>query len=98
MKTTTHHVVDIFEDCSETTDDQGELVLGDVDQTFLVVLCADFGVSVLVTNFDGKLRTKRILESHHQRCCTALPSDLKTNVVFFFTLCYHLIIKKIYIL
>lgn len=82
MKTTTHHVVDIFEDCSETTDDQGELVLGDVDQTFLVVLCADFGVSVLVTNFDGKLRTKRILESHHQRCCTAPPSDPKINVIF----------------
>lgn len=51
----THHVVDIFEDSGEATDDQGELVLGDVDQTFLVVLCADFGVSVLVSYFNGKL-------------------------------------------
>lgn len=51
----THHVVDIFEDGGEAADDQGELVLGDVDQTFLVVLCADFGVSVLVSHFNGKL-------------------------------------------
>lgn len=51
----THHVVDIFEDGGEATDDEGELVLGDVDQTFLVVLCADFGVGVLVSDFDGKL-------------------------------------------
>lgn len=54
----TYHVVDIFEDGSEATDDEGELVLGDVDQTFFVVLCADFGVGVLVTNFNGKLKGK----------------------------------------
>lgn len=51
----THHVVDIFQDGGEAADDEGELVLGDVDQTFLVVLGADFGVGVLVSNFDGKL-------------------------------------------
>lgn len=54
----THHVVDIFEDVGEATDDEGKLVLGDVDQTFLVVLCADFSVGVLVANFNGKLRER----------------------------------------
>lgn len=54
----THHVVDIFEDGGETTDDKGELIFWDVDQTFLVVLCADFGVGVLVSNFNGKLKEK----------------------------------------
>lgn len=54
----THHVVDIFEDGGEAADDQGELVLGDVDQTLLVVLCAHFGVCVLVSDFDGKLERK----------------------------------------
>lgn len=54
--THTHHVVDIFENGGEAADDQGELVLGDVDQTLLVVLCADFGVSVLVSHFDGELK------------------------------------------
>lgn len=53
-----YHVIDIFEDGCEATDDEGELVLGDVDQTFFVVLCADFGVGVLVSNFDGKLEGK----------------------------------------
>lgn len=55
-KIPTYHVVDIFEDSCEATDDEGELVLGDVDQTFFVVFCADFGVSVLVSNLDGKLK------------------------------------------
>ena len=53
-----YHIVDIFEDGGEAADDQGELVLGDVDQTFFVVLCADFGVSVLVSDFNGKLEGK----------------------------------------
>lgn len=62
----THHVVDIFEDVSEAADDEGELVLGDVDQTFLVVLCTDFGVGVLVANFNGKLKDKRsTMQSTH---------------------------------
>lgn len=52
----THHVVDVLEDVGEAADDQGELVLGDVDQTFLVVLRAHLGVRVLVSHFDGKLR------------------------------------------
>lgn len=37
----------------------GELVLRDVDETFLVVLCADFGVVVLMSRFNRKLRRKR---------------------------------------
>ena len=57
-KESTHHVVDIFKDGGKATDDEGELVLGYVDQTFFVVLCADFGVSILVANFDGKLKEK----------------------------------------
>lgn len=57
-KEPTHHVIDIFEDGGEATDDKRKLILGDVDQTFLVVFCADFGVSVLVSNFDGKLKEK----------------------------------------
>lgn len=61
----THHVVDIFEDGGEAADDQGELVLGDVDQTLLVVLCAHFGVRVLVSDFDGKLVRKEA-ESNNQ--------------------------------
>lgn len=52
---TTYHVVDIFKDGCEAANDQGELVLGDVDQTFLVVLCADFGVSILVSHFNREL-------------------------------------------
>lgn len=55
-KRLSYHVVNIFEDGGEAADDEGELVLGDVDQTFFVVLCADFGVSVLVSNFNGKLK------------------------------------------
>lgn len=54
----THHVIDIFEDGGEATDDERELILGDVDQALLVVFCADFGMSVLVSNFDGKLKEK----------------------------------------
>lgn len=61
----THHVVDIFEDGGEAADDKGELVLGDVDQTLLVVLCAHFGVRVLVSDFDGKLVRKEA-ESKNQ--------------------------------
>lgn len=54
----THHVVDIFQYVGEAADDEGELVFRDVDQTFLVVLCADFGVGVLVSNFNGKLKNQ----------------------------------------
>lgn len=54
----THHVIDIFEDGGEATDDERELILGYVDQALLVVFCADFGMSVLVSNFDGKLKEK----------------------------------------
>lgn len=59
MTNRTHHVVDIFEDGGEATDNEGELILGDVDQAFLVVLCADFGVGVLMSNFDGKLEERK---------------------------------------
>lgn len=52
----THHVVDIFQDVSEAADNNGELVLGDVDQTLLVVFCTDFTVGVLLSNFNGKLQ------------------------------------------
>lgn len=62
----THHVVDIFEDGGEPTDDQGELVLGDVDQTLLVVLGAHFTVGVLMAHFDGKLQ-----EEETDRCQSA---------------------------
>ena len=65
----THHVVDIFEDGGEATDDEGELVLGNVDQTFLVVLCADFGMGVLVSNFNGKLKEKK-RENDDDACIT----------------------------
>lgn len=62
----TYHIIDIFENGGKTTDDKGELVLGDINQTFLVVLCADFGVGVLVSNFNGKLR-KRTKKPHKIR-------------------------------
>lgn len=47
-----HHVVDILEYVGEATDDQGELVLGDVDEALLIVLRAHFGVCVLLPDFD----------------------------------------------
>ena len=55
----THHVVDSFEDVGEATDDKRKLVLRDVDETFLVVLCADFGVGILVSNLNWKLREEQ---------------------------------------
>lgn len=65
----THHVVDIFQDVGEATDNNGELVLGDVDQTLLVVFCTDFTVGVLLSNFNGKLqeetRTNYQQNIHH---------------------------------
>lgn len=46
-----HHVVDILEYVGKAADDQGELVLGDVDEAFLIVLRAHFGVCVLLPDF-----------------------------------------------
>lgn len=51
-----YHIVNIFEDVGQAIDDKGKLVFGDVDQTFLVVLCADFGVSVLLSCLNRKLK------------------------------------------
>lgn len=55
----THHVVHVLQYVGEAADDQRELVLGDVDQTFSVVLRADFGVRVLLPDFDRKLKTNQ---------------------------------------
>lgn len=55
----THHVIDVFEYVGESTDDQREFVSGDVDETFFIVLRADFGVCVLNANFNRKLQANK---------------------------------------
>lgn len=54
--TSTYHIINVFEDVGQAIDNQGKLVFGDVDQTFLVVLCADFGVSGLLSCLNRKLK------------------------------------------
>ncbi len=56
----THHVVDVLQYVGESTDDQGEFVPGDVDQTFLIVFRADFSVCVLHADFHRKLKQTNI--------------------------------------
>lgn len=55
----THHIVHVLQYVGEAADDQRELVLGDVDETFSVVLRADFGVRVLLADFDWKLKKRK---------------------------------------
>lgn len=55
FQTQTYHVVHIFEYVGQTVDDEGKFVLGDVDQTFFIVLCTHFGVGALLSCFNWEL-------------------------------------------